>query len=144
MNKLFTIGFTKKTAKEFFTLIHANNIKCVIDVRLNNLSQLAGFSKKQDLEYFLKALCACEYKHMPDLAPSKELFDLYKKKKISWKAYTIKYDALLMGRMVENDILLWDLERVCLLCSEQLPDYCHRKLAAEYLTKNVNIDIVHL
>ena len=78
--KLFTIGFTKKSAEEFFSRLQTAGVKRVIDVRLNNVSQLAGFAKREDLAYFLKALCDCEYRHEPLLAPTKEILNGYKKK----------------------------------------------------------------
>ena len=142
---LFTIGFTKKTAQDFFTLIKCNDIKCVIDVRLNNVSQLAGFTKKTDLEYFLREICDCGYRHLPILAPTKDILDAYKKKKISWENYTIQYNALLKSRRIENHISLDDLNGSCFLCSELTADNCHRKLAAEYLKdKYKDIKIVHI
>ncbi|MBU3916447.1 MAG: DUF488 domain-containing protein [Proteobacteria bacterium] len=145
MTTLFTIGFTKKTAEDFFTLIKHNHIKCVIDIRLNNASQLAGFSKKTDLEYFLKEIYDCGYRHLPILAPTKNILDSYKKKKISWGNYTLQYNALLKSRGIENLISLDDLNESCFLCSESTADHCHRRLAAEYLkNKHEQIKIVHI
>lgn len=143
--KLFTIGFTKKTAQSFFTLIKSNDIKCVIDIRLSNESQLAGFSKRIDLEYFLREICDCGYRHLPMLAPTKEILDNYKKKKISWEEYTVQYNSLLKNRGIENQLSLDDLNGSCFLCSELTANNCHRGLAAKYLNDKYNeIKIIHL
>jgi uncharacterized protein (DUF488 family) len=142
---LFTIGFTKKSAREFFTALKQNQVRKLIDVRLNNVSQLAGFTKKEDLKYFLNEICNIEYLHEPDFAPTKDLLDGYKKKEISWSIYEKKYLDLLSQRQVSTKIELDELNMSCLLCSEPKPDHCHRRLLAEYFrdAKN-NIIIKHL
>jgi uncharacterized protein (DUF488 family) len=132
---LFTIGFTKKNAKTFFEKIREARVKCLIDVRLNNASQLAGFSKRDDLIYFLDKLCDCRYKHIPEMAPTKEILDAYKKNKISWNDYEIKYNKLIQSREVENIISKNDLNLACFLCSEHTPENCHRKLLSEHFQK---------
>ena len=142
---LFTIGFTKKKAEEFFKLIKKNNIKCLIDIRLNNVSQLAAFAKRDDLKYFLKHLCNCEYKHMPEIAPTKEILDGYKKKQISWDKYVVQYNTLIKKRKIESKLSLSELDGSCFLCSEPTADMCHRRLAAEYLKKRYKeLKIKHL
>jgi len=144
-NTLYTIGFTKKKAKQFFELIKKNNIKCLIDIRLNNVSQLAGFAKRDDLKYFLEQLCNCEYRHMPDIAPTKEILDGYKKKQISWEEYVVQYNALIKKRKIESNLSLSALDGSCFLCSEPTADMCHRRLAAEYLKKQYReLKIKHL
>jgi len=143
--ELFTIGFTKKNAQTFFSLLKNNNVKRVIDVRLNNVSQLAGFAKKDDLIYFLKELCNIEYVHMPTFAPTKQILDDYKKNKGAWNEYVEKFGQLIRNRQIEKTVALEYLDRVCLLCSEHIPDQCHRRLIAEYLKLNhEEINIIHL
>jgi uncharacterized protein (DUF488 family) len=143
--KLYTIGFTKKNAKTFFTKLRNAGIAKVIDIRLNNVSQLAGFAKRDDLVFFLKELCNCGYKHMPELAPTKEILDLYKGKKIDWNEYVRRFLKLITERKIENKIIVEELDNACLLCSEPTPEQCHRRLVSEYLKGHFgNIEIKHL
>ena len=147
MNKfqLFTIGFTKKNAKTFFTKLKKANVKRILDIRLNNVSQLAGFAKRDDLEYFLRELCDCEYVHVPLLAPTKEILDGYKNKKLSWSEYEKRFNDLLVTRRAHTLVTSSELQNTCLLCSEPTPDRCHRRLVAEYLRHHFdNIEINHL
>ncbi len=130
---LFTIGFTQKSAREFFTLLQRAGVRKVVDVRLNNNSQLAGFSKKEDLAYFLKEVAGIEYVHLPDLAPTQNILDEYKKNKGEWSIYERKFLELMSERKIENKITPSVLQGGCLLCSEHLPHHCHRRLVAEYL-----------
>jgi len=142
---LFTIGFTKKSAKEFFELLSIANITQIIDTRLNNTSQLAGFAKRADLEYFLKKIGNIDYIHILDFAPNKEILDEYKKKKGSWEDYEKKFIQLIKERQIEKKISPDRLDRSCLLCSEAKPHNCHRRLVAEYLNQKLgNINISHL
>lgn len=142
---IFTIGFTKKSAKEFFSTLKQNHVKRLIDIRLNNVSQMAGFTKKEDLKYFLKEICDIEYSHEPDFAPTKELLDGYRKKEILWPDYEKKYLELLSQRKVSEKLNLKELNMSCLLCSEPKPDHCHRRLLAEYIRRYFpNIEIQHL
>lgn len=142
---LYTIGFAKKSAEEFFAILKLKHIKALIDIRLNNVSQLAGFTKKKDLQYFLKEICNIEYVHRPDFAPSKDILDDYKKKMISWAEYEIKYLSLLSERQISTKIEPDQLNMSCLLCSEPKADKCHRRLLAEYLRDaKKNIIIKHL
>ncbi len=131
--KLFTIGFTQKSAQEFFTALKDAGVKRVVYVRLNNNSQLAAFSKKRDLQYFLKQIGEIDYVHLPDLAPTEEILDAYKKHKGDWKVYERKFLDLLAQREIEKRIHPRLLQEGCLLCSEHLPHHCHRRLVAEYL-----------
>jgi len=133
MMKIYTIGFTKKSAEDFFALVSNSGIKRLIDVRLNNVSQLSGFAKKNDLAYFLRSLCGVDYVHSPDLAPTKELLKLYKNGDISWVAYEDRFLNLMAQRNVEREINIQ--EKTCLLCSEHKPHFCHRRLVVEYLNK---------
>ncbi|CQR73277.1 hypothetical protein SOV_50590 [Sporomusa ovata DSM 2662] len=148
--KLFTIGFTKKTARQFFTLLRENNIKKVVDIRLNNVSQLAGFTKGEDLKFFLNQFCNIEYIHDIELAPTKKILDDYKNKIITWEEYELLFNDLLDQRNIKDrlyKILSNDFDHICLLCSEATNDKCHRRLVAEYILKNypdLNIDIMHI
>ncbi len=143
--KIFTIGFTKKSAEQFFESLHLAGVKRVVDVRLNNVSQLAGFAKKNDLAYFLKRICGMDYLHLPSLAPTKEILDDYKKKRGSWDAYERAFIDLMVARKIENEIERETLKDACLLCSEDKPHYCHRRLVVEYLQKHWgNIEVAHL
>ncbi len=143
--KIFTIGFTKKSAEVFFTSLTSAGVERLLDVRLNNVSQLAGFTKKNDLCYFTKAICQIDYQHLPDLAPTQEMLDTYKKKKGDWQAYEVEFLNLLKARKIEEKLEKSDLDAACLLCSEETPEHCHRRLIAEYLQKKwPNVEIHHL
>jgi len=142
---LFTIGFTRKTAQQFFdTLVNAG-VKKIIDTRLNNISQLAGFTKRSDLEYFLRKIGDIEYVHMLELAPTKEILDDYKKNNGDWETYEKNFLKLISERKIEKQISPELITGSCLLCSESTPHHCHRRLVAEYLKdKWANINIYHL
>jgi uncharacterized protein (DUF488 family) len=145
MNKVFTIGFTGKNAKKFFSLLEENNIKKLIDVRLNNVSQLAAFAKKDDLDFFLHRILSCDYIHRPDLAPTETILKNYKTKIISWEVYTDEYNKLLDSRNIVLHIKKNEIINSVFLCSEDQPKYCHRRLLAEYLQKQWNdFEIIHL
>lgn len=142
---LYTIGFTKKTAEQFFESLIANKVKRLIDTRRNNKSQLAGFAKKDDLEYFLKKIVNIEYLYKPEYAPSDDILKGYQKKLINWEQYSEKYLELLKQRKILETADLKVLEDSCFLCSEHLPQHCHRSLLAEYLAQHFGgINIVHL
>jgi uncharacterized protein (DUF488 family) len=117
----------------------------VVDVRLNNISQLAGFAKKDDLAYLLKEICGMEYVHLPDLAPTKEMLSDYQKKRVDWKTYENQFLALMKGRRIEEKLSREVIADSCLLCSEDKPHHCHRRLVAEYLKEHWHdVDISHL
>jgi uncharacterized protein (DUF488 family) len=143
---LFTIGFTKKNAQQFFETLIEAGVKYVIDTRLNNMSQLSGFAKQKDLKYFLSKLGGIEYIHLLDLAPTKDILDDYKKKRISWEVYESKFNALIADRKIERKVSPDLLDDGCLLCSEAKPHHCHRRLVAEYLQQKLNtvIKVHHL
>lgn len=143
--KLFTIGFTKKPARRFFELLRASGAKRVVDVRLNNVSQLAGFAKKDDLAYFLKEICGMHYVHVPELAPTQEMLDEYRKQKGEWRTYENSFLALMKQRRIEESVPKEVVADGCLLCSEDKPHHCHRRLVAEYLKEHWgDVDIAHL
>lgn len=140
------MGFTQKTAEEFFTKIKKSNIDILIDIRLNNQSQLAGFTKGKDLKYLLKEIANCDYSHEISFAPTKELLDDYKKKKVDWNKYVEVFEELIKSRnMVEKfESKYGKYERVLLLCSEPTPEQCHRRLVAEAISKKIGYEICHL
>ena len=145
MIQLFTIGFTHKSAEKFFDLLLKNSIKTLIDTRIHNASQLAGFSKGRDLEYFVKTICSAKYVHMKDLAPTHELLKRYRAKELSWESYEDAYLTLIRERHVEMGLKPELLHFSCLLCSEDSPEFCHRRLLADYLfTFNPEMTITHL
>lgn len=143
--KLYTLGFTKKNARRFFDLLRQSGATKLVDTRLNNVSQLAGFTKRDDLEFFLREICGMEYRHELLLAPSAEFLSAYKKGNWSWQEYEAAYLDLIRGRKVETLLRPADLDNVVLLCSEATPDKCHRRLAADYLAEAWgDVEIVHL
>ena len=143
--RIFTIGFTKKNAERFFETLRKANVKRVVDVRLNNVSQLAGFAKKDDLSYFLNNICRIDYMHLPILAPTKDLLDSYKKHGGDWTDYERQFLDLMKERQIEEQVDPNTLDNACLLCSEDKPHNCHRRLVAEYLkTHWGDVEIEHL
>lgn len=144
--EVYTIGFTKRTAAEFFGALKRAGVKRLLDVRLNNSSQLAGFTKKDDLPFFLKEICGAEYVHEPLLAPTQELLKDYRKKNGSWQEYERRFVQLMGQRKIEEQIdrRLFDVPTV-LLCSETTAEHCHRRLVVEYLGKKWGgVKAVHL
>lgn len=142
---IFTIGFTKKTAEQFFTLLQQAGVRRVVDVRLNNSSQLAGFAKRDDLRYFLKAIAGIDYLHLPELAPTQEMLDAYKKQKGDWSDYVAEFLPLMSERRIEETVAGQLQDGDCLLCSEHSPEQCHRSLIVEYLeSKGIALDVQHL
>jgi len=143
--KLFTIGFTKTSAESFFGRLQKAGVKKVADVRLNNVSQLAGFAKKDDLRYFLRAICGIGYEHHPELAPTQEMLDAYKKRRGDWAEYERRFLDLMANRRIEETVARETLDGACLLCSEDKPHHCHRRLVAEYLKEKWgDLEVVHL
>ena len=143
--KLCTIGFTGKTAEDFFSRLRGAYVKRVLDVRLNNVSQLAGFSKRDDLKFFTKEILGAEYVHLPLLAPTQQMLDEYRKEKGGWDRYEKRFRELMAEREIENKLERGLIDGGCLLCSEDKPHQCHRRIVAEYLTdKWQNVEVVHL
>ncbi len=143
--RLFTIGFTRKSAEQFFTLLQRAGVRRVVDVRLNNVSQLAGFSKRDDLRYFLQSIGGIDYTHRPDLAPTQEMLDAYKKQSGDWTGYERRFLDLLEERRVEMTALEQLHDGDCFLCSEHKPDCCHRRLVCEFLAAHgVDLEVTHL
>lgn len=142
--RIFTIGFTKTTAEHFFSRLQRSGARKLVDVRLNNVSQLAGFAKRDDLRYFTKMVCGMGYEHMKMLAPTQQLLDRYKKSDHDWAAYERDFIDLMQQRRIEA-LSPDSLDEGCLLCSEDTPHHCHRRLVAEYLKRHwPDIQIVHL
>lgn len=146
MITLYTIGFTKKSAEHFFNLLRDNNVKQLVDVRISNSSQLAGFAKGKDLEFFVREICHIPYKHVADFAPSKELLDRWHKQDVTWEEYERIYIQLLNDRNIMRNYGIKAFDGSCFLCSEDTPEQCHRRLLAEYLKKHSTeqVMILHL
>lgn len=142
---MFTIGFTKKSAEDFFIKLKRSGARRIVDVRLNNVSQLAGFAKRNDLQFFLREICGMGYVHLPDLAPTQDILDEYKKNKGDWSVYEQKFLDLMRRRQIEKTIDRTEIADGCLLCSEEKPHHCHRRLVAEYLKSHWgDIDVLHI
>ena len=143
--KLFTIGFTKKNAEKFFGLLSSSGARRVVDVRLNNVSHLAGFAKRDDLKFFLRRVCGIDYVHLPALAPTREMLAGYRKEHKDWGIYESQFLALMRERRIEDTIPRDIVDGGCLLCSEDKPHHCHRRLVAQYLQESWgDIDVRHL
>lgn len=144
--EVYSIGFTKKSAEQFFGILKSRDIRCLLDVRLNNVSQLAGFAKREDLRYFLRDICKADYIHQPLLAPTQEMLDEYKKSKGLWQEYESKFMRLMAERQIEEKIDRGIFSRpAVLLCSELKPDHCHRRLVLDYLAaKWGDLQAIHL
>jgi uncharacterized protein (DUF488 family) len=145
--EIFTIGFTQTTAEDFFGRLKSHRIERLLDVRLNNRSQLAGFAKRDDLAYFLRELVGAQYEHAPILAPSREILDAYKKtKEMTWRDYEERFLGLMRNRRIEVELSPEQFERrTVLLCSEATPEHCHRRLVVEYLADHwPDLVAVHL
>lgn len=142
---LFTIGFTQKSAEGFFTAIKKSGAERVIDVRLNNTSQLAGFAKQDDLRFFLRQMCGVDYRHEPRLAPTADILDAYKKKRMDWDEFERRFVDLIRQRQIEKTVSKEIFSGGCLLCSEATPHQCHRRLVAEYLAERWGgVEVSHL
>lgn len=141
MNKinLYTIGFTKKTAEKFFNLLIDNNVEKVLDIRLNNTSQLSAFAKYPDIEYFLKEIAGIGYIHDKNFAPDKNTLISYKKGEITWEDYIEEFEASMQERDIEEYIAekYSNINNYCLLCSEATPVNCHRSLLAQIFKRNI-------
>lgn len=143
--KVFTIGFTKKSAREFFGKLRRPGLLRLLDVRLNNVSQLAGFSKRDDLLFFCEAILSIQYVHLPELAPTPAMLDEFKKNHGAWPDYEAKFLGLMAERKVEDTLAREVIDGGCLLCSEATPENCHRRLVAEYLQRKWgDIEIEHI
>ena len=144
--KLYTIGFTKKSAAQFFDLLSSSGVQRLVDVRLHPEGQLAGFAKREDLAFFLSRLMGCDYAHLPLLAPTAEILSDYRQDH-DWARYTSRFEALMDERSVPGSLdrtLFFD-KPCCLLCSEAAPEQCHRRLVAERLTRAwPGLEVVHL
>lgn len=143
---IYTMGFTQKRAEQFFEVIKKNDIEILIDVRLNNQSQLLGFTKGKDLVYFLSEICGCKYDHNILFAPTKDILQKYKKNEILWEEYEKQYNNLIEKRKIENIFKskYSQYSKILLLCSEPTPEHCHRRLLAEYLKEKLGYNIFHI
>lgn len=142
---LYTIGTGGKSARDFFTLLQKSGVRRVLDIRLSNTSQLAGFTKKPDLEYLLGAVAAIEYRHITDFAPTEDLMDGYKSKKLTWQQYADQYARLLAERHALDALDPALFADACLLCSEPAAAGCHRRLLADHLAARIpSLTVTHL
>ena len=146
MITLYTIGFTKKSAEQFFELLKKNKVKKLVDVRISNSSQLGGFAKGKDLAYFTKQICGIPYEHIEDFAPTKDLLDRWHKQEVTWSEYEQIYSTMLKERDILRKYGIKAFDGACFLCSEETPEQCHRRLLAEYMQKHSSeeVRIVHL
>jgi uncharacterized protein (DUF488 family) len=143
--KIFTIGFTRKTAAQFFQLLDRPDIARVLDIRLNNRSQLAGFAKGEDLRFFLRRVVDKDYAYLPQLAPTADMLKAYRDDKGDWATYEREFLVLMAQRRVEERLSTELLDGGCLLCSEATPEHCHRRLVAKYLAARWSeVQICHL
>jgi len=144
---LYTLGFTQKRAEEFFGLLRANNVRRLVDIRLNPGGQLSGFAKQEDLLYFLRELAdGCQYLHLPILAPTKDILKDYRDVG-DWERYAARFEQLMDERNIPSALNRADFETLasCLLCSEATPEQCHRRLVAERLAAGwPDVEIIHL
>lgn len=145
--EIFTIGFTQTPAREFFGKLKEAKVQRLVDVRLNNTSQLAAYAKRDDLAYFLSAICNIQYHHEPLLAPTQDILDQFKKMKGQWSIYREKFLQLMSDRQIESQLdrqSYVDLSSA-LLCSEHTAEHCHRSLVVEYLQGHwTDLKVVHL
>ena len=142
--RIFTIGFTKTTARHFFERLKRSGARRLLDVRLNNVSQLSGFAKRDDLAFFAEALCGIDYEHFPQLAPTKRMLDDYRKNGRTWDDYESDFLRLMAERQIE-EMNQAEIDNGCLLCSEDTPHFCHRRLVAEYLREKwKDVEVTHL
>jgi uncharacterized protein (DUF488 family) len=142
---LYTIGFTKKSAEKFFTLLRESGATSVADIRLNNVSQLAGFAKRDDLAFFAREVAAMSYVHLPEFAPTQELLEAHRDGNLKWDAFSERFTDLMASRKVEETVDRRLLDNAVLLCSEHKPQDCHRSLVAEYLNAHWGgLTITHL
>lgn len=147
--KIYTIGFTQKSAERFYSLIKESNITLMVDVRLNNISQLAGFSKFPDIEYFLREICNCKYISDKLFSPEDKTLKDYKSNKINWEEYLVQFNKTMDERKITEYIKrrytsFLEKESICFLCSENTPEFCHRRLIAERFAQVFDLEIVHL
>jgi uncharacterized protein (DUF488 family) len=143
--KIFTIGFTKTNAEQFFKRLQQPDLVRLIDIRINNSSQLAGFTKMNDLQFFLRVINNIEYVHLPELSPTKEILDQYKKRGGDWGRYEREFLSLMTSRRIQDNVDKNIIDGGCLLCSEVTPEHCHRRLVAEYFREQWgNVEIQHL
>ena len=143
--RVFTIGSSGKSAEEFFEALRNAGVRKIVDVRLSNTSQLAGFTKKKDLQFFLRVIANIGYEHRPEFAPTKELLEAYRKKLVDWAGYEETFVGILQEQVHAEELRPGDFDQACLLCSEAKPAKCHRRLVAEYLKRHWgNVEITHL
>ncbi len=146
MPTIYTIGFRQKSLAEFISLLREAGVDAMIDIRLRNQSQLAGYTKKRDFDFLLREGFGIAYEHRPELAPTVEILDAYRTDE-DWQAYEQRFGPLMVEREMEHVAreILARYQSPCLLCSEPTADCCHRRLVAEYWQACLpELEIVHL
>ena len=145
---IFTIGFTQKSAEDFFGLLTQNKVDLLIDIRLNNTSQLSGFAKFPDIQFFLKNIGSINYIHDINFSPTEDLLKNYKSKKVSWNEYEDIFEDIMLKReintYIQKQYTKYSNQNICLLCSEPSAKHCHRRLVAEHFKDVLNLDVIHL
>lgn len=145
---LYTIGFTQTSAENFFTRLKTAGVNTVIDIRLNNRSQLAGFAKYPDIEWFLRSIAGIMYIYDDSFAPADEILKAYQKKEIDWSEYEKQFAELMKNRNIEDHIRLEYAslinQNICFLCSEPTPEHCHRRLVAQRFADVFGQEVKHL
>lgn len=149
IKNIYTIGFTKKDAKTFFEMLKGNNVTLVVDVRLNNTSQLAGFSKYPDIKYFLAKCIRSHYISDKHFSPEESTLKKYKSNNITWDEYVLEFNSTMQKRNIEKYIKekysnIVEKENICFLCSEEKPTNCHRRLVAELFAEVFDLNVIHL
>ena len=145
---LYTIGFTKSTAEHFFDRLEKNSVDILFDVRLNNTSQLAGFAKFPDIEWFAHRILKIRYLHDSYFSPTEDILKEYQKKVIDWKGYELRFEKLMRERAVEEYITEKYTQilhmNICFLCSEPTAEHCHRRLVAKYFARLAQTSVRHI
>lgn len=146
MPTVYTIGYERRPLSQLIGALRAAGVDAVIDIRLRNTSQLAGYTKRDDLAFLLQEGFGIAYEHHPELAPTDDILDAYRRDE-DWEVYQARFRPLLADRQAEqtgHDILA-RYRTVCLLCSEPTADRCHRRLVADYWAEQIpSLRVVHL
>ncbi len=146
MPTVYTTGYQRKSLETFINQLRQSGIDAVIDIRLRNTSHLAGYTKRDTLDFLLREGFGIAYEHHPELAPTPAILDAYREDE-NWAAYVTSFLPLLKERAAEKigREILARHRAPCLLCAEPTADHCHRRLVAEYWASRLpGLTIVHL
>ncbi len=144
--KLYTIGFSGKTAQQFFEILKKNKVDCLLDIRIYPSSDDAGFCYQVNLPYFLNEIANCDYRYCPELAPTEHLLDNYHLDP-DWEKYVKKFTSLMEKRKIpfSLDREFFKKRNCCFLCFEPIPEFCHRRLVSERIQKHwKDVEVIHL